>query len=116
MEPNRELSLREIYDTREYIFRQIEILNFVLYKRSILFDPKVYTTLFGVYQNSFRALSQATFHLLSWALIATYGYLLYIFSIKEYYIAIALLLTPVIAVFIRDINKHYAMYKELKIA
>lgn len=113
--PNRDLTIKEICDTREYIYKQIEMLNFVLYKRTILFDPKVYTTLFGVYQSSFRALSQVIFHLISWALIAIYGYLLYISYLNSYYIAIALLLTPLIAVFLRDIEKRYVMYKELKI-
>lgn len=113
--PNRELTLKELSETREYIFKQIEILNFVLYKRTVLFDPKAYTTLFGVYQSAFRSISQAIFHFVAWALIAIYGYLFYISYLNECYICIAILATPIIAVFIRDMNKRYTMYKELKI-
>jgi len=113
--PHRNLSNKDITDTRLYLYKQIELLNFVLYKRTIPFDPKNYATLFGFHQSAIRTFSQVMFDLVAWLVIALYGYLLYYSFTEEHYILFAIFTSPLISVLIRDLQKRYTMYKELKV-
>jgi hypothetical protein len=79
--PNKALDLKVINDTRAYIYRQIEILNYLLYRRDSSFDPLANTAFVGPPLALLRATANATIHLVTWGLLAGFFYLgYYLFS------------------------------------
>lgn len=79
--PNKALDLNVVNNTRAYIYRQIEILNYLLYKRDNSFDPLTNTAFIGPPLALLRATANTTIHLLVWASLAGFLYLgYYLFS------------------------------------
>ncbi|MCK9513427.1 MAG: hypothetical protein M0R28_19675 [Pigmentiphaga sp.] len=79
--PEKTIDLSVVNDTRSYIYRQIEILNYLLYRRDNSFDPLTNTAFVGPPLALLRAAANTTVHLLTWALLAGFLYLgYYIFN------------------------------------
>ena len=66
-------SQKDILDARNYVYRQIEVLNFLLYQRDESFHATSYTDVFGPLKRGLRAIAQATLHLVVW--LAIFGLL-----------------------------------------
>lgn len=75
--PEKTIDLSVVSDTRSYIYRQIEILNYLLYRRDNSFDPMANTAFIGSPLALLRATANTTIHLLTWALLAGFLYLGY---------------------------------------
>lgn len=75
--PNREISLDEVNKTRAYIYRQIEILNYLLYKRDNGFDPLSNTAFFAPPLALLKAIANATLHFVTWGALVGFFYLGY---------------------------------------
>lgn len=95
--PEREVYLEDICDTRAYVYRQIEILNYLLYKRDNSFDPLSNATFIVAPFALLRVIANATMHLLGWALLAGFLYWGYYFlregqTIGSVFYAIVLIL------------------------
>lgn len=79
--PNKSLDLRDVSNTRAYIYRQIEMLNYLLYKRDNSFDPLTNTAFIGPPLALIKAAANVTLHLLAWGLLLGFVYLgYYLFS------------------------------------
>lgn len=77
--PEKDLDLSVVNDTRAYVYRQIEILNYLLYKRDNSFDPLTNAEFIGSPLALVRAAANTTLHLLTWGLLAGFLYLGYFF-------------------------------------
>lgn len=75
--PNKSLNLKDVNNTRAYIYRQIEILNYLLYKRDSSFDPLTSTAFIGLPLALIKVAANATLHLLAWGLLVGFVYLGY---------------------------------------
>lgn len=79
--PNKSLNLKDVNNTRAYIYRQIEILNYLLYKRDSSFDPLTNTAFIGPPLALIKVAANFTLHLLAWGLLVGFVYLgYYLFS------------------------------------
>lgn len=103
-----------IQKTRDYIYKQIELHNFVLYKKDIIFDPSAHVALFGSQQALIRLTSQIAQHLASWGALALYIYAIYWALLNEKLGLSLLLLVPIVVVVIHDLQKKYKLSKEAK--
>ena len=75
--PERSIDMNVVNDTRSYIYRQIEILNYLLYKRDNGFDPLRNTAFVAWPFALLRAAANIAIHILIWALLAGFFYLGY---------------------------------------
>lgn len=106
--------LREIAKTRDYIYKQIELHNFVLFKKDINFDASAHVALFGSQQALIRLFSQMAQHVTSWGVLAFYIYAIYWALLNEIIVLSLLLLLPIVVVVIHDLKKKYKLSKEAK--
>jgi len=106
--------ISEIQKTREYIYKQIELLNFVLFRKDTTFEPSSHVSLFGSQQALLRLTSQITLHIASWGILAVYIFLIYSTVISENFSLSLILLAPLLAVVIHDLKKKYQLSKESK--
>jgi len=67
----------EYLKTRKYIYNQIELLNYLLYRSSEFDDVSVKTNLIYPYKYLLRMITISIAHILIWILIITVIYLLY---------------------------------------
>lgn len=72
--PNKEISMTDVSTTRAFIYRQIEILNYLLYKRDNSFDPLSNTAFIGPPLAVLKAVASATLHLVTWCVLAGFFY------------------------------------------
>jgi hypothetical protein len=77
--PNKALDMAVVNDTRAYIYRQIEILNYLLYKRDNSFDPLTNTAFLGTPLTLLRTIANVIIHLSIWGLLAGFVYMGYYF-------------------------------------
>lgn len=79
--PNKSLDLKNVRDTRAYIYRQIEMLNYLLYKRDNSFDPLANTAFVGPPLALIKAAANVTLHMVAWGMLLAFLYLgYYLFS------------------------------------
>lgn len=75
--PNKALNLKDVNNTRAYIYRQIEMLNYLLYKRDNSFDPLTNTAFVGPPLALIKAAANVTLHLIAWGLLVGFVYMGY---------------------------------------
>jgi hypothetical protein len=113
---DEQLDMSEIKKTRVYIYSQIELLNFVLYKKDTTFDPSSHVSLFGSQQALLRLASQIILHVVSWGILAVYIYWIYTAVISVNLGLNLILLAPLLFIVIHDLNKKYKLSKEAKVS
>lgn len=97
-------SLQELTKAREYIYSQIELLNYLLYRRSGMDDASINTNVLHPYRYLLRMFSLGIIHLGIWVIIAGVIMGIYFFYMEGYYrllIIVALLLAIVFYVDVR---------------
>ena len=84
--PNKSLDLKNVGETRAYIYRQIEMLNYLLYKRDNSFDPLTNTAFVGPPLALMKAAANITLHVIAWAGLLGFLYLgYYLFSEGQFF-------------------------------
>jgi hypothetical protein len=79
--PDKEIDMEDVATTRAFIYRQIEILNYLLYKRDNSFDPLSNTAFIGPPLALLKAIANATLHLFTWgALVGFFYFGYYLFN------------------------------------
>lgn len=81
--PEKTIDLNVVNDTRSYIYRQIEVINYLLYKRDNSFDPLKNIAFIGSPLALIRVTANTLVHLLTWALLAGFLYLGYYLFNKD---------------------------------
>lgn len=112
--PGRKIDLSEIRDTHAYVKGQIELLNFLLYKKDFGFDPKTQTSLVGSQQAFLRLISQTITHVVTWGLLGLYLYALGFLFFTERWFWLAILLLPLVIAVWRDGSKRLQMGREVE--
>lgn len=84
--PNKNLDIAAVTDTRYYIYRQIEILNYLLYKRDNSFDPLTNTAFIGTPLALLRAIANTSIQILTWSLVAGFIYVGYYLVQKDQFL------------------------------
>ncbi len=113
----KRITIEEIQKTREYVYGQIELLNYLLYRKSGMDDVSVKTNILHPYSHLLRLISLAAIHLAIWIAIA--GALLFIYSLYAdgYYwfvgILAAILIAALVLVVIVDFRKRREIEKEI---
>lgn len=111
--PERALTIEEVQSTKSYIKKQIELLNFLLYKKDVMFDPRSHTAMLGSQQAFLRLISQTIVHTAAWGLLGIYMYLGVNWYLEDRLIPLGLLLSPLAVAVWRDVLKRLQMKKEL---
>jgi len=108
------IGLVEAQQTRDYIYRQIQLLNYLLYRHEAIYEPDFSVDIIAPYRFLLRAISAFFLHLSAWALIAV---LIYLF----YYCYVTTTLWPIFlfagffAIIVGiDVYKRIAIHKEIK--
>lgn len=112
--PDREIDLGETQHTQAYIRKQIELLNFLLYKKDFAFDPKAHASILGSQQALFRLASQTIIHVLAWGLLGLYLYAGIFLFLSDRLFLLLILLSPLTVAVWRDVSKRLEMRRELK--
>ena len=110
--PSQKITHTEILETRKYIYKQIEILNFVLYKRSLIYDPQQYTNTLNIYSHFIKLVSQLLIHIMAWIFISLYGYGIF-YGIKTNYWISFILILPIVILISRDIYKRFQLAEQV---
>lgn len=110
--PEKNLELKTVNETRAYIYRQVEMLNYLLYKRDSSFDPLTNASFTGAPLVLLRAIANASAQLVIWSIVAVFLYLGYFLLKEEYF----LLLIPYSLIFVLpiwvDMEKRIEMRRE----
>lgn len=110
--PEKEVDMNAVGATRSYIYRQIEMLNYLLYKRDSSFEPITNISFVSAPLALLRATANASAHIITWTLVGGFLYLGY-FLFKEGQL---LLLIPYSFVFLipiwADMERRIEMRRE----
>lgn len=112
--PGRKIDLDEIQDTHAYVRGQIELLNFLLYKKDFGFDPKTQTSVLGSQQALLRLVSQTIIHVVTWGLLGLYLYALGFLFLADRWFWLTILLSPLAIAVWRDGSKRLKLDQEVK--
>lgn len=118
--PQKAIDMSVVNDTRAYIYRQIETLNFLLYKREAGFDPFINSTFLGPPFAFLRIVAYTTVHFLVWGLLVLYlnwGY--HILIGGHFFLLFPYLLLTILPLWIDaerrlEINREASDYKTTK--
>lgn len=107
-------TLQEIANAREYIYNQIELINYLLYRKSGMDDVSISTNVLHPYSHLLRMFSLGVIHLAIWVSIAGLIMGIYYLYMGGYYwivIAFAFVLAIVLVV---DVRKRREVNLEFK--
>lgn len=97
--------LQDITKAREYVYSQIELLNYLLYRSSGMDDVSIKTNVLHPYSYLLRMLSLGIIHLSIWIMIAGVIMGTYFFYMEGYYwLLVVIALVPAVVVIV-DIRK-----------
>ena len=109
----RKTDLDEIQKTREYVYSQIELLNYLLYRKSGIDDVSVKTNILHPYRHLLRLMSLAVTHLAIWVAIAAIILIVYSLYSDGYYSPVGILAVGLIVLVIVDFRKRREIEKEI---
>lgn len=110
--PERDLDLESVKNTRSYIYRQIEILNYLLYKRESGFDAFASSSIIDQLTAAVRLVSNTVFHLLAWGTLAAFFYSGYYFVKEGMVLWIAAYCIVILVPILIDFERRIEMRKE----
>lgn len=107
-------TLQEITKAREYVYGQIEVLNYLLYRSSSMDDVSIRTNVLHPYSFLLRMLSLGIIHLGMWSIIAGAIIVVYLLYAQGHYwllSIIALCLAFIVGI---DVRKRQDIKRELE--
>lgn len=108
------IKIDQIAKTRDFIYRQIQLLNYLLYRREDIYEADYSVDVMTPYKLLLRASSTAIIHLLVWVLIISIMGLMYFCYLKGLYLPILLFILLLLVVAYFDIQNRNKIYKETK--
>jgi hypothetical protein len=108
------VTLDETKRTRDYVYRQVELLNYLVYRRERIYEADVAVDVMAPYRFLLRAASGFFLHLFVWAVIAAIIIGFY-FSYSSgvlwpiYFFAI-----PFFIIILIDIKNRFQIYKDIR--
>lgn len=112
-QPTKRITIDQIIKTRDYIYKQIELLNYLLHRRSII-DALDSTDILSPYKTALRFLSFIAFHVMIWACIVLIIFALYSLYVDNYYWILWLLAISFTIVMTVNVLKHVKIHREVK--
>ncbi len=98
-------TLQDITKAREYVYSQIELLNYLLYRSSGMDEVSIKTNVLHPYSYLLRMLSLGIIHLVIWIIIAGVIMGIYFFYMEGYYWLLSVIVLVLSVVFIVDVRK-----------
>jgi hypothetical protein len=108
------VNLDEITKTRDYIYKQIELLNYLLYRKKGIFDAMETTDILSPYKIALRLLSVGAFHILIWIIIVSGLVGIYLLYMKDYYLPLGIVALIFVVIISVDVKKRLEFHKEIK--
>ena len=108
------IDISRINRVRNYIYKQIEMYNFIMYKKDLIVDANANLSLFGSHQALLRLISKIAQDLVTWGILAIYIYAVYWTFVNGFPAIGGLLLLPLGGVIIYDFKKRYELSKEVR--
>ena len=112
-QPTKRIKLEDIVKTRDHIYKQIELLNYLLHRRSSI-DALDATDILSPYKILLRLLSFGAFHLVIWVFIILIVFILYSLYINQHYWVMTLLVIIFAIVVAIDVQKRMDIHREVK--
>jgi len=112
-QPTSRIKMDDIIKTRDYIYKQIELLNYLLHRRSRI-DALDATDILSPYRTLLRLLSFGAIHLMIWVFIVLIVVILYSLYANHYYWVMMLLIIIFAIVMSVDVLKRLDIHKEIK--
>lgn len=107
-------TIEEITRTREYVYSQIELLNYLLYRSSGVDDVSVSTNVLRPYSFLLRLLSIGIVHLGIWFVIAGTIIVVYLFYMQGHYMLLVIIILALAAIVIVDFRKRREIKQEFE--
>lgn len=107
------VSIEPIRQARDFVYKQVETYNYLLFRKSGWFDAAERTDLFGTAKGLMRLLSQAVFHLVVW--LAVFGILIGLYGayITGYYAILIIAGVFLLAICAIDVKHRWNLYSRI---
>lgn len=112
-QPTKRITIEQIIKTRDYIYKQIELLNYLLHRRSII-DTLDSTDILSPYKTALRFLSFIAFHVMIWVCIVLIMFVLYSLYVNNHYWILLLLVIGFAIIMSVNVTKQMEIHKEIK--
>lgn len=112
-QPTKRITIDQIIKTRDYIYKQIELLNYLLHRRSII-DVLDSTDILSPYKTALRFLSFITFHVMIWVCIVLIIFAMYSLYVNDHYWVLWLLVIGFAIIMSVNVAKQREIHKEVK--
>jgi hypothetical protein len=107
----------EVMRARNFVYHQIEVINYLLYQRDDTYSPASYTDIFGPAKRALRIVAQFSFHLALWLVIFVLLALVYVSAkngtLFPVYLAATILAAMVFLYYYRKRRTHLQLLKKL---
>ena len=107
-------TLQEITKARDYVYGQIEVLNYLLYRSSGMDDVSIGTNVLHPYSFLLRTLSLGIIHLGIWIIIAGAIIGIYLLYTQGYYWFLVVIALVLAAVVVTDVRKRREIKREFE--
>lgn len=104
----------EIIETHNYFYKQIELLNYLLYRSSDLDDVGSRSNVLYPYKYLLRIVSNGILHILIWIVIISLVFGIYWLFTHQIYWPVALIFLIFVIVIIADIRKRDEIKKQIE--
>jgi hypothetical protein len=105
--------LSDIKATRRYIYDQVKVFNYLLYRRNDWFEPTSYTDFFAGFKYLIRFISQALKHIVGWLLVVAVIAGIYQFYVDGKYWAVIVVVVLLLVPILYDWNRQFRLHREL---
>jgi len=108
------LNINELTSTRDYIYRQVELLNYLLYRHEAIYEADVAVDVMAPYKSLLRATSALFLHIVVWLIIAAIIVGLYFSYLKGVLLPIAISVIVILLVVYFGIKERFEIYRQTR--
>ena len=105
--------ISDLMSTRKYIYDQVKMFNYLLYRRNGWFEATAYTDFFASLKYLVRFISQALKHIVVWLIVVTLLGGTYIAYINKFYWIVAGILVVVSVPIFYDLRRQVKLHQAL---
>lgn len=108
------VNINELTSTRDYIYRQVELLNYLLYRHEVIYEADVAVDVMAPYKFLLRATSALFLHIVVWLIIAAIIVGLYFSYLKGVLWPIAISVIVILLVVYFAIKERFEIYRQTR--
>lgn len=108
------VNINELTSTRDYIYRQVELLNYLLYRHEAIYEADVAVDVMAPYKFLLRATSALFLHIVVWLIIAAIIVGLYFSYLKGVLWPIAISVIVILLVVYFDTKERFEIYRQTR--